>query len=87
MFRTGLNKKNSLGALDSSRSTGRDVLVGLLGLLAVLVLLLPACSDDPILGPPDDGEDGGGGSYSNIKRLAPPGSSQTEPKTSNPERF
>lgn len=73
--------------MDPTRSTGRDVLVGMLGVLAVLLLLLPACSDDPILGPPDDGDDGDGGSYSNIKRLAPAGSTQAEPKTWNPERF
>jgi hypothetical protein len=62
--------------------------------MIALLLLLPACSDDPILGP-DDGEQQGGGSYSAIERLAPnaPGPDSTGidstalPTAPNPERF
>lgn len=56
-----------------------------------LVLLVSACSDDPILGPGDDsGDDGDGGSYSVIKRLAPADtadSTHVRPSRPNPERF
>jgi hypothetical protein len=48
----------------------RRILVGGLLLLLPGLLLLAACSDDPILGP-TDGESEEGGSYSVIKRLAP----------------
>lgn len=60
-------------------------------LLLSLVLLVSACSDDPILGPGDDSDDdGGGGSYSVIKRLAPADSADSthvRPSRPNPERF
>lgn len=66
------------------------------GILLMLVILLPACSDDPILGP-NDGEDSGGGSYSNIQRLSPSsppadstaGGNPSSPglPNGNPERF
>ncbi|PSQ52904.1 MAG: hypothetical protein BRD28_04280 [Bacteroidetes bacterium QH_10_64_37] len=57
--------------------------------------LLPACSDDPILGPTDGSSDDGGGSYSSINRLSPnvvDSSSSTPAAPSgrdpvNPERF
>lgn len=67
--------------------SGRTYLAGLASVLLVLVLLLPACSDDPILGPNDGEPDDSGGSYSNIKRLAPADSTAYEPETTNPERF
>ncbi|MFP4227308.1 MAG: hypothetical protein ACLFTE_00605 [Salinivenus sp.] len=67
------------------------------GLVASLLLLvvLPACSDDPVLGP-SDGTSDEGGSYSNINRLAPSAEADSgEPDSSaerdttatNPERF
>ena len=70
---------------------------GLVTALLALVLLLPACSDDPILGP-DDGESEEGGSYSVIKRLAPADTAAASdtsstrvplppPPTDNPKRF
>jgi hypothetical protein len=52
------------------RSSFRPLLAGVLTLLLSCLVLLSACSDDPILGP-DDGEAEEGGSYSVIKRLAP----------------
>lgn len=64
-------------------------------LLGLTLLLLPACSDDPILGP-DEGNrpDDGGGSYSIIDRLAPPDTAADStkalpiaPPDTNPERF
>lgn len=70
------------------------VVAGLVAFLLVLVVL-PACSDDPILGP-SDGTEESGGSYSNINRLAPPpDADSTQPRppsekdsvTANPERF
>ncbi len=73
----------------------RALLVGL-GALLFLLIVLPACSDDPVLGP-SDGTSDGGGSYSSINRLAPPASavdssqseasSRPESAGANPERF
>jgi hypothetical protein len=54
-----------------NRFPGPSVLAGGCAALLVLVLLLPACSDDPILGP-SDGAPREGGSYSSLNRLAPP---------------
>ncbi len=61
------------------------------------MLLVTACSDDPILGPDDGKPDDSGGSYSVIKRLSPPDttavpdsgdvSSPTPSAAPNPERF
>lgn len=73
--------------MDTPSSPNRGFVTGLVTALLALVLLLPACSDDPILGPDDDGDSDGGGSYSNIKRLAPDDSSNAAPLPSNPERF
>lgn len=60
-------------------------------LLAAIILLVSACSDDPILGPDDNlPEDDGGGSYSTIERLAPKDTataSPSPPPSDNPERF
>jgi len=72
-------------------SSLRRLFVGLLGVLLPCVLILSACSDDPILGP-SDGETEGGGSYSVIERLAPPDtvasdSTDAAPSLTNPERF
>lgn len=62
---------------------------------ALLFVVLPACSDDPILGP-SDGTEESGGSYSVINRLAPPSAadssqsdSTSEPDSTivNPDRF
>lgn len=74
--------------------TRRFLAVGL-GALLLLLIVLPACSDDPILGP-SDGTPQEGGSYSALDRLAPPASAvdssrssaakQVRPLT-NPERF
>lgn len=84
--------------MDTSASTGRGFVAGLATALLALILLLPACSDDPVLGP-DDGESEEGGSYSVIKRLAPadttaPGDTSATgdsllpaPPANNPERF
>lgn len=69
------------------------VIRALLVLLVPVLLLTTACSDDPILGPTEDDSTDNGGSYSNIKRLAPPDTSaNTEssffaPMAPNPERF
>ncbi|MCS3749558.1 hypothetical protein GGQ19_000709 [Salinibacter ruber] len=71
------------------RSTG----IGL-GVLLLLLVVLPACSDDPILGP-SDGAPEEGGSYSTLDRLSPPAtavdssqsSSKTDSTTTNPARF
>lgn len=73
----------------------RGLIVGV-GALLFLLIALPACSEDPILGP-NDGEDSGGGSYSSINRLAPnattaESSTSADPSTQgsaavNPERF
>ncbi|MFO8098336.1 MAG: hypothetical protein R6T83_01800 [Salinibacter sp.] len=46
-------------------------LAGAIGTLLVIFVLASACSDDPILGPTESPDDGGG-SYSAIERLAPP---------------
>ncbi len=73
--------------MDTPVSTDRSVVAGLATALLALVLLLPACSDDPILGPDDGKKDDSGGSYSNIKRLAPADSAAPGPQTTNPERF
>lgn len=66
-------------------------------LVVGLTLTLPACSDDPILGPNDGEESDDGGSYSSIHRLSPPSpaADSAVPKTTptlnstdaNPERF
>jgi len=80
------------------QSLRRLVTVGVSFLVAAgLILALPACSDDPILGPNDGEESDGGGSYSSIKRLSPPSptADSTAPATAsildltdaNPERF
>lgn len=76
-------------------SARRGLTVGL-GVL-LLFVVLPACSDDPILGPNDGSTDDDGGSYSSINRLAPPASAvdssastgRGDPAnvTPNPERF
>lgn len=78
------------------RPSSRRALIGVVGALLLLLLLLPACSDDPILGP-SDGEPEEGGSYSSINRLAPSPSSvdsssassavPADPERVNPERF
>ncbi len=72
--------------MDTPSSTGRGFVTGLVSALLALVLLLPACSDDPILGPDEGEKDDSGGSYSSIKRLAPADSSYAD-QTTNPERF
>jgi hypothetical protein len=82
--------------VDSFSFPGRGAVAGLATALLALVLLLPACSDDPILGP-DDGETEGGGSYSVIKRLAPADTAASDTSAThvplppspahNPERF
>ncbi|MFB6230185.1 MAG: hypothetical protein ABEL04_03425 [Salinibacter sp.] len=79
-----------------SRSYARRALAVGLGALLVILIVLPACSDDPILGP-SDGSSDGNGSYSSINRLAPPSSAVDSSSTSspappnrervNPERF
>jgi len=63
----------------------------------MLLLILPACSDDPILGPDEGDSSDDGGSYSSIHRLSPPSptadstASATAPALTftdvNPERF
>ena len=74
--------------------TRRFLAVGL-GALLLLLIVLPACSDDPILGP-SDGTPQEGGSYSALDRLSPPAtavdssqssSPKTDPTTTNPARF
>ena len=73
--------------------TRRSMVVGL-GVLLLLLVVLPACSDDPILGP-SDGAPEEGGSYSALDRLSPPAtavdstqsSSKTNSTTTNPARF
>ena len=72
-------------------SSFRRLLAPAVWVLLPCLLLLSACSDDPILGP-SDGETDGGGSYSVIERLAPqdttatPDSIEASSQT-NPERF
>jgi len=71
-------------------SSLRRIFVAALGFLLPCVLVLSACSDDPILGPSDDSGDGG--SYSVIERLAQPDTAATDstevaPSPTNPERF
>jgi len=73
--------------MDIFPSTRRGFVAGLASVLLALVLLLPACSDDPILGPDEGEKDDSGGSYSSIKRLAPDDPSYPEPRPSNPKRF
>jgi hypothetical protein len=78
------------------RPSSRRALLGAVGTLLLLLFLLPACSDDPILGP-TDGESEEGGSYSSLNRLAPPASPAdsgaapsavpSDPERVNPERF
>lgn len=74
------------------KASRRRIVVGALGLLLTCLLVLPACSDDPVLGP-TDGESEGGGSYSIIERLAQPDtaamtdSTDVVPTPTNPERF
>lgn len=76
----------------------RRILRGGLVLLLPGLLFLSACSDDPILGPPDEPRDDGGGSYSVIKRLAPAADTaaadssasplpRVTPPVDNPEQF
>jgi hypothetical protein len=86
--------------MDAARqSLYRGLTIGM-GLLLVLslTLTLPACSEDPILGPNDGKESGDGGSYSSINRLSPPSptADSTAPAEAsaldltaapNPERF
>lgn len=73
------------------RPSARFAFAGAVGGL-LLLFILPACSDDPILGP-SDGESEGGGSYSVIKRLAQPDTAaesdsiKAAPSPTNPERF
>lgn len=79
------------------RSYAHRALMGLVGVLLLLLVVLPACSDDPILGPNDGSSDNGGGSYSSISRLAPsPPPTDSTPSADpglrdstdvNPERF
>jgi len=64
----------------------RRIVIGVLGLLLPCLLVLSACSDDPVLGP-TDGETEGGGSYSVIDRLAPSDSADAAPAPVNPDRF
>lgn len=64
--------------------TRRLLAVGL-GALLLLLIVLPACSNDPILGPNEGEKDDSGGSYSAIERLAPSDTSRVP--SSNPERF
>lgn len=61
-----------------------SVAAGALALLLVVSLPLSGCSDDPVLGP-DEGEEEGGGSYSVIERLAP-SEAERSPRP-NPRRF
>lgn len=74
--------------------TRRSLAVGL-GALLLLLIILPACSDDPVLGP-SDGTPEEGGSYSALDRLSPPttavdsgqsSSSRTDSAKTNPARF
>mgnify|MGYP000114244545 FL=1 len=74
--------------------TRRFLAVGL-GALLLLLIVLPACSDDPILGP-SDGTPQEGGSYSALDRLSPPATAvdssqspapRTDSTTTNPARF
>lgn len=51
----------------------------------LLLVVLPACSDDPVLGP-SDGSEESGGSYSNINRLAPPAAADSSQPRSSPEQ-
>jgi hypothetical protein len=62
-----------------------SVVAGALALLLVVSLPLSGCSDDPVLGPDEGEEDGGGGSYSAIERLAP-SDAERSPRP-NPRRF
>jgi hypothetical protein len=84
--------------VERSVSSIRRLLAGGLSVLfgVVLLVFLPACSDDPILGP-SDGTPEEGGSYSALDRLSPPAtgvdssqssSSSKEDRTRiNPARF
>jgi hypothetical protein len=59
-------------------------LASLAGAVLIAVgFVVAGCGDDPILGP-DDGSDDGGGSYGVIKQLAPEDSVGAAP---NPEQF
>jgi hypothetical protein len=72
-------------------------LLTVFGVLLLLLIFLPACSDDPILGPNEGEPSDDGGSYSSIHRLSPPSptADSTAPTTAsaldltdaNPERF
>lgn len=85
--------------MDTPRQSLRRLLtVGVSLILVVgLTLTLPACSDDPILGPNDGEDSNDGGSYSSINRLSPPSSaadstaqtpsSMPDLTDANPERF
>ncbi|WP_103028664.1 hypothetical protein [Salinibacter altiplanensis] len=78
-------------------SLARRSVGGVLGALLLSLMLLPACSDDPILGPNEGEPSDDGGSYSSIQRLSPPSptaDSTTSPSAltfdladANPERF
>ena len=64
--------------------TRRLLAVGL-GALLLLLIVLPAGSNDPILGPNEGEKDDSGRSYRAIERLAPSDTSRAP--SSNPERF
>lgn len=67
----------------------RHITLAVGALVCALSLLVAGCSDDPVLGP-DEGEEEGGGSYSVIKRLAPADSAASDSADApapNPERF
>jgi len=77
------------------RPSLRHIFAPVLSVLLTCLLLLSACSDDPILGP-SDGSSEDGGSYSVIKRLAPTDTAEFRdtsattrplPSSENPERF
>lgn len=85
--------------MDATRQPLRRLLTVVVSLLlaAGLTLTLSACSEDPILGPSEESDDRGGGSYSSIHRLSPPSpptdstapatASTLDPSDPNPERF
>ncbi len=78
-----------------NRSFPRSPLAAGLVAFVLVLVMLPGCSDDPVLGP-SDGTEESGGSYSNINRLAPPPAADSAQQGSpsaqdsaavNPERF
>jgi hypothetical protein len=97
LFTIGLNKKKYQFIVRNASAFPQWQPLGVAGIfLLSTMLLVTACSDDPILGPDDGKPDDSGGSYSVIKRLAPPdtGASADTARTasppppgSNPERF